>query len=565
MNKLPDVKKIETIFLPKRFVFIISLISLFIVIILVRLIYLQFIDSSFLQNEGDRRVVRYDTVFANRGVITDRNNQALAVSTPVMAVWSNSKMLSLDDPDQLAQLAILLNMSYEDLLLLIETKKNAPFFYIKRQLTPSIGNEIAKLKIPGIYLQREYKRYYPSGEIISPVLGMTNIDDYGQFGLELQHNSWLSGKQGQHKFIKDLLGHTIEQPEIISSAMPGHTLTLSIDLRLQYIAYRALCDAITKNEAESASIIMMNPQNGEILAMANYPSFNPNNRSDYSHSSAKNRAIVDQFEPGSIMKLATLSAALLSGRFTLETQIDTTPGSMCIDGHIVKDVSKHGIISVADVLIKSSNIGATKIAFEIGQNAMIDILHRLGFSQPTGVGFPGEALGTVPYMFPLLKKIELSNLSYGYHASSTPLQLLRAFSVIANGGVLYPATLIKRHKPLKGERVLPEWIADSVRQVAEKVVSQGTGRRAQVPGYTVAGKTGTAHKISEQGYDKKKYIASFLGMMPAQKPELIALVLFNGIRKGSYYGGVVAAPVFAQVMGQAARILGLQEVSKAAF
>ncbi|MBE8214824.1 MAG: penicillin-binding protein 2 [Endozoicomonadaceae bacterium] len=546
---------------PHRLRLLWYMISLIVLLIIGRLIFLQGINRYFLQHESEQRVIRYETIFASRGMITDRHGQALAVSTPVHSVWSNLTKLYDTPVDQIEQLAHILKIPCSMLLTLIQKKKQATFYYLKRHITPDMMQEIEKLNISGLYFQREYKRYYPSGAMMSPVLGLTNIDDHGQSGLEWQYHDQLLGINGQNRFLKDLHGHSIEEPEMIHSAIPGHPLTLSIDLRLQYFSYRALAEAMHKIQADSALLIMMNPNNGEILAMANYPSFNPNNRLDYSPVTARNRIITDQFEPGSIMKLVTLSAALLSKQFTLDTLIDTRPGFMMVDGHLVKDVSKNGIIPMQDVLIKSSNVGATKIAFKVGQNVLIDLFNRLGFGGPTGIDFPGEAWGHVPYMYPALKNIELSNLAYGYHMSATPLQLIRAFSAIANGGFLYPATLIKCNKIIQGERVLPKWIADSVRQVAEKVVSKGTGRRAQIPGYRIAGKTGTAHQISEKGYDKKKYFSSFIGMLPADNPQLITLICFTGVRKGTYYGGALAGPVFAEVMSQTVRILGIPPCS----
>ena len=538
-----------------RFFGIRCLISLLIVSVLCRLVYLQVINRPFLKNQGDQRSVRALTVPANRGVVFDRNGLALAVSTPVISIWANPGEL-IRERDRWAQLASLLSMDSTALARRLETGKSLDFMYLKRQMIPDEAQRILDKKIPGVYSIREYRRYYPMGAVTAQLVGMTNIDHLGQSGLELTYNRWLSGRPGKQRIIHDLHGHMIDKAEVIKSAVPGRPLYLSIDSRLQYLAYRALVETVDKHQATSGSIVMMNAHNGEVLAMVNLPSFNPNNRQKYTPSAARNRAVSDQYEPGSTIKAFTVAAALDSGFFTPQTLIDTAPGRMTVQGYTVRDDKNHGKLDVASVLTKSSNIGVSKMAFAIGQPALTQTLRSFGFGQPAGIAFPGEALGSVP-SGKRISKIGLANLAFGYHLSLTPLQLVRAYTALASGGVLYPASLIKLNAQPPGERIISEKVSLELMGMLKTVITKGTGRKAKVSGYTVAGKTGTSHKAGENGYKKNSYYSSFVGVVPADNPEIVMLVILDSVTKGSYFGGTVAGPVFSRVAGESLRVLGV--------
>ncbi len=534
----------------------VKLLIVFVVLIVCfRLGYLQVINRHFLQNQGDQRSVRLIKIPAHRGIIFDRNGKALAVSTPVMTVWVNPKEL-LNTKNKLAELALLLGTNEQSLVKRLKDNEHLDFLYLKRQLAPGETKKIMALKIPGVHSIREYKRYYPSGPLVAQIIGMTNIDNQGQSGIELTYNKWLAGHRGKERIIRDLYGHAIDKAEIVKSSEPGKPIYLSIDLRLQYLAYQALAQTVEKHQASSGSIVMVNPSNGEVLAMVNIPSFNPNNRKHYIAEDARNRAVTDQYEPGSTIKALTVTAALASGKFTPTTPIDTTPGRMIINGYTVKDDRNLGKLDVTGVITRSSNIGATKMAFAIGQRALTHVLRAFGLGSPTGVTFPGEAFGMVPSA-KRLSQIGLSNLAFGYHISVTPLQLVRAYAAIANGGVLHDVSLLKLNQQPEGHRVVSQKIADEVVDMLETVVDKGTGRKAKIAGYSVGGKTGTSHRASAEGYKKDSYYSSFIGFVPLHKPKLVMLVMLNDVKKGSYFGGTVAGPVFAKVASEALRIMGV--------
>jgi len=538
-----------------RYKFVGFIIVMAALIVIGRLTYLQVINRHFLQNQGNQRSVRVLNIPAHRGIIFDRNGLALAVSTPVISIWANPNEL-INAKDKWPELAVDLNIPYKTLTKKIKNNLHLDFMYLKRQMAPSDAKKILDKKISGVHGIREYRRYYPAGPVTAQLLGMTNIDDQGQSGLELAYDQWLSGKPGKERVVRDLYGHAIDKAEVIQGANPGKSMYLSIDLRLQYLAYRALSQTFAKHQASSGTIVMMNPGTGEVLAMVNLPSFNPNNRRDYTPEAARNRAITDQYEPGSTIKAFTVTAALNSGLFTPTTPIDTTPGWMMINGYTIKDELNFGKLNVTSVLTKSSNIGATKMAFAIGQQALTKMLIKFGFSQSTGVSFPGETLGSVPFN-KKLSRVGLSNLAFGYHISVTPLQLVRAYSAVANEGMLHPASLLKLNEVPEGAHIVSEYTADEVVKILTTVVAKGTGRKAKVAGYTVAGKTGTSHKIGEGGYRKDSYYSSFIGMVPANNPKLVMLVMLNNVKKGSYFGGSVAGPVFSRVAAESLRLLGI--------
>ena len=531
------------------------LIAITALVIVSRLFYLQVIHRHFLQSQGNQRSVRLINIPAHRGIIFDRNGHALAVSTPVTSIWANPSEL-MEEKGRWSELAELLDISYKSLAKRLKANATLSFMYLKRQMVPKAAQKILDKQIPGVHGIREYRRYYPAGAVTAQLVGMTNIDDKGQSGIELTYNHWLSGKSGKERVIRDLYGHSIDKAKIVNSAEPGKPVYLSIDLRLQYLAYRELVHALSRHEASSGTIVMMDARTGEVLAMVNAPSFNPNNRKDYTPSAARNRAVTDQYEPGSTIKAFTVTAALESGLFTPSTPIDTSPGWMMVDGYTIKDDLDLGKLDVTGVLTKSSNIGASKMAFAIGQQALVKVLGEFGFGQSTGIAFPGEALGYVPFG-KKLSKVGLSNLSFGYHISVTPLQLTRAYTALADGGVLYPASLLKLNHSPEGQRIVSQSTASKVVNMLKTVVTKGTGRKAQVAGYTVAGKTGTSHKVGESGYRKDSYYSSFIGMVPADNPRIVMLVMLNNVKKGSYFGGSSAGPVFSKVAGEALRILGV--------
>ena len=531
------------------------LMVLLIVLIISRIFYLQVVNKHFLQYQGEQRSVRFMSKPAYRGIIFDRNGTALAVSTPVISVWANPGEL-IKAKDSWNELAALLKIDKSALIKKIQDNRHLNFIYLKRHLIPEDAQRILKKKITGVYGLDEFHRYYPAAAITAQLIGMTNIDDQGQSGLELMYNGWLAGTPGKERIVRDLLGHAIDKTEIVKSEKPGNALYLSIDLRLQYLAYRELMQTVTQSNASSGTIAMMSPQTGEVLAMVSYPSFNPNNRKDYSSQAARNRAITDQYEPGSTIKAFTVAAALNSGLFTPETTINTAPGWMVVNNYTIKDTHNFGVLTTQEVLMRSSNIGTSKMAFAMGQKKLVDLLGDFGFGKPTGINFPGEAIGYVPFE-KKLSKAGLSNLSFGYHLSVTPLQMIRAYSGLALGGVLPVASLLKQDVPQQGVRVISRENAQQVVDMLKQTVEHGTGKKAQISGYTVAGKTGTSHKVEGEGYNRKSYYSSFIGMAPANNPKLVMVVILNDVKKGSYYGGQIAGPVFSRLAGTTLRLLGV--------
>lgn len=534
----------------------VNFIILFVIfLILSRIFYLQITNRHFLQYQGDQRSVRLVSKPAYRGIIFDRNGTALAVSTPVVSVWANPGEL-ITAKDRWSELASLLKIKKAILLKKLKASSHLDFIYLKRHLALEVAQKILDKKIYGVYGIREFHRYYPAAAVTAQLIGMTNIDDQGQSGLELMYNDWLSGTPGKERVVRDLLGHAIDKTECVKSADPGKPLYLSIDLRLQYLAYRELLQTVEKYDASSGTIVMMEPNSGEVLAMVTFPSFNSNNRSEYSPQAARNRTITDQYEPGSTMKAFTIASALNSTLFTPQTTIDTSPGWMLVNGYTIKDTRNFGQLNTQEVLIRSSNIGASKIAFAIGQQRLVDMLGDFGFGKLTGVNFPGEMPGYVPFK-KKLSKVGLSNLSFGYHISATPLQMVRGYSGLASGGILPTASLLKQDDSVKKSRVISYKNAQDIVDMLKQAVERGTGKKAQITGYTVAGKTGTSHKAGIGGYNKKSYYSSFIGIVPASAPKLVMLVMFNNVKKGSYYGGQVAGPVFSRVAGTALRLLGI--------
>lgn len=521
-----------------------------------RAVYLQMFDNQFLQDQGEERHLRVVQIPAHRGMILDRNGQPLAVSTPVDSIWMNPQELAAAS-GHVPQLARALSMSSADILSLLRQNRDKQFVYLQRGLDPYAAQRILALDIPGVYSQREYRRYYPAGEVTAQVLGFTNVDDVGQEGLELAYNGWLQGIAGAERVIVDRYGHWVQDVENLRAPRPGKDLVTSLDLRVQYLAYRALKQAVLQQGARSGSIIVMDAKTGEVLAMANQPSFNPNNRADYDPAFYRNRAVTDQFEPGSSMKPFSILAALLSGHYTPNTVINTTPGFYKVSGYTIRDDSDYGAIDLTTILEKSSNVGASKIALTLAPALLWNTLNAFGFGQLSGSGFPGEVAGYLP-AYRSWSQARQATISYGYGVAVTALQLADAYDIIADNGVHIAPSFVRVDAPPSGQQVIPASVIVTLRRMLETVVSnEGTGRLADVVGYHVAGKTGTAHIAQNGGYSSTDYISVFCGMAPASNPRLVTVVVIREPSRGQYYAATVAAPVFARVMTGALRLLDI--------
>jgi cell division protein FtsI (penicillin-binding protein 3) len=522
-----------------------------------RAVYLQVVQQDFLEKQGDARILRNATISANRGMNLDRNGEPLAVSTPVDTVWADPRKLA-QVPDQFPRLARALDRGPQWLARRVTSSLDREFIYLVRHMRPQDAARVKALDIPGVDTLREYRRYYPAGEVTGHLLGFTNVDDVGQEGLELAFDQWLGGEPGEKRVMRDRTGRTIEDIERIRAPRPGQDLVTSIDLRVQYLAYRELKAAMQANRARSGSIVVLDVATGEVLAMVNQPAFNPNDREQYAASRYRNRATNDFFEPGSSIKPFVVAAGMESGRYHADTLIDTGPGMMRVGIKTVKDKHNLGTIDVTTVLAKSSNVGVAKIALSLKPQDMWNALDQFGFGRVTGSGFPGESAGilTSPDHW---RAIGQATMSYGYGLSVTPLQLAQAYAVLGAGGIRRPVTLRRVDTVPEGERVLDASVARELVTMMEAVVSDaGTARRASVLGYRVSGKTGTSWKASETGgYSTNRYMAVFGGMVPASNPRLAAVVVIDEPSDGAYYGGEVAAPVFAAVMSGALRLLAI--------
>ncbi len=515
-------------------------------------------SQKFLQGQGDARAIRPVTVAAHRGMIVDRNGEPLAVSTPVDTVWADPRKFRASST-QLKQLAKLLELKPGKIKtsLAEKQKQNKEFAFIKRRINPSLAQKVMDLNISGVSLRREYRRYYPAGEVTSHLIGFTDVDDVGQEGTELAYNEWLRGEEGNQLVMIDSHGRAVKHVDLIKRPRPGKDLVLSVDRRLQYLTYRELKRAVFKHKAKSGSAVVLDVQTGEVLAMVNQPSFNPNNRTSMKGYRYRNRVVTDTFEPGSTIKPFTVAAALATGRFTPGTYINTAPGYMRIGKNTVRDIRNYGRINITQIIEKSSNVGASKIALMIKPKHLLAMHQNIGFGDLTGSGLPGEATGTL-HSPRVWRDIERATLSYGYGLSVTTLQLARAYSVLAADGQLKPVSLELQTSVVQGEQVLPARYARQVRNMMKGVVSDtGTGKKARVPGYQVAGKTGTVKKVGANGYSDHKYVSLFVGMAPADSPRLVMAVTVHEPRGEDYYGGEVAAPVFANVMAGALRLLGV--------
>jgi len=520
----------------------------------VRAIYLQGLHNNFLQAKGESRYSRVLSLSATRGMIVDRNNEPLAISTPVESVAASPADTEISAA-QGAKLARLLEIDVQELRRkLADTKRE--FVYLKRQLPPEQAEKIVELNIPGIFLQREYRRYYPAGEVTAHLIGFTDVDDKGQEALELAFEPELTGKSGSRRVIKDRRGHIIEDVESIRKPQDGARIALSIDARIQYLAYRELKQAVAEQRAKAGGIVVLDAKSGEVLAMANVPSYNPNNRGKLDPRRTRNRAVTDLFEPGSTLKPFTASAALEAGLFKPETVIQTAPGYLTIGNRTIHDAHPQGALTVAQVIQKSSNVGAAKMALSLPPEQMWALFSHVGFGTVPASGFPGEVSGKLR-AYASWKPIEQATMSYGHGISVSLLQLARAYTIFTSDGEIVPLTLVKRDREGEMSRVLKPATARAVRAMLELAVQPGgTAPRAQIAGYRVGGKTGTAHKLEGRSYTNK-YVSSFIGFAPASNPRLIVAVMIDEPSAGQYYGGAVAAPVFSQVMAGTLRLLSI--------
>ena len=523
-----------------------------------RSIYLQSLHKDFLQQKGDARYSRTLVLQAHRGKITDRNGELLAISSPVESVWASPPDVKIN-ASQKKQLAILLGIKTKDIDKKIANTQRG-FVYIKRRVSPDLAARVMSLKISGVFLQREYKRFYPAGDVTAHLVGFTGIDDKGQEGFELAQNAFLSGKAGMRKVIKDRQGRIVEDLEDVKVPQDGRDLVLSIDRRIQYLAFRELSKAVEKHKAKAGAIVVLDAKTGEVLAMVNLPTYNPNNPINIK-GKTRNRAITDIFEPGSTLKPMTASAAMQFGDFTPTTPIQTAPGYMSIGPATIHDSHTYGVLTVAEVIQKSSNVGASKMALSLKREELWSTFNQLGFGTRTNIGFPGESSGRLrPYK--TWRPIEQATMSYGHGISLTLLQLARSYTVFANEGELKPVSLLRLNESPVGHQVFSAQVANDVKDMLELVVQPGgTALRAQVAGYRVGGKTGTAHKIGAKGYERDKYVGSFVGIAPASNPRFIMAVMIDepSIEKDQYYGGIVAAPVFSAVMADALRMLSVAQ------
>ena len=547
-------KSTQKIQLPKvRYFIVLVMFAGMFSAMLVRAAYLQIIEPEYLVSEGEARHIRVREQAVPRAMIVDRNGTPLAVSTPVDSIWAHPQTV-LDDGHSWGYLSQALGLEVEELTSKLRDARSRQFLYLKRHLSPSEAQQVMSLKVPGIHVQREYRRYYPTAAVAAHVIGFTNIDDQGQEGLELAFNEQLTGAPGRTRVMQDRVGHIVEYVEQLSPPRVGRELRLSLDMRIQYLAYRSLHAAFKYHKAESASLVALDAKTGEILAMVNAPDFNPNNRAERVMSRVRNRAITDSFEPGSTIKPVTVAIALQRGLIDSETEFDTSPGRFLVGGTSINDTSDYGVLNVEGVIVKSSNIGAAKIAFLFDLGTLLEPLMQLGFGKLTKVKLPGEQSGIVPINRSKWRDIEHATLSYGHGFTATTLQLAQAYTAFANDGLMLSPTILPRTNAT-GLPVFKSSVIDQLVPMLEKVTSdKGTAALARVDNYRVAGKTGTAHRLVDSGYANDSYVSVFAGFAPADEPDIVMVVVVNDPRGEDWFGGTVAAPVFSSVMKGALRL-----------
>ncbi len=543
---------------PWRFRIVLALLALMVGAISWRIVDLQVIDQSFLKNQGDARSVRHIPIPAHRGLITDRHGEPLAVSTPVTTLWGNPRELQAARA-RWPELADALGQDAGALQKRLNDQAEREFIYLVRGLTPEQGERVLDLNIPGVYSQEEFRRFYPAGEVAAQIVGFTDIDDRGREGLELAYDEWLAGVPGKRQVLKDRRGRLIKDVQVTQNAKAGKALALSIDLRLQYLAHSELRKVVQEHGAKAASLVMVDVKTGEVLAMANQPTYNPNNRRNLQPAAMRNRALIDVFEPGSTVKPFSIAAALGTGKYQPESVVNTLPGWMRIGRYTIRDVSRGGMLNLTGILMKSSNVGVSKIALDIGPEPVHQIMHQAGFGQPTGLGFPGERVGSLPN-HRKWRDAETASLAYGYGLSVTAAQLAHAYAVLGNEGTNIPMSLLRLDQPQSGVQVMDKEISKTVLRMLQSVVEEegGGGARAKVPGYHVGGKSGTAKKTSGTGgYTQSAYRAFFAGVAPVSNPRVAIVVVVDEPSKGGYFGGLVAAPVFGAVAARALRLMNV--------
>lgn len=509
----------------------------------------------FLQDEGAARTLRTESIMAYRGVVTDRNGEPLAVSTPVQTIWMNPKVVRESQRD-LGALAEALDMPIAELRKKVQSRKG--FLYLHRHMIPERAEKILALDIPGVNSQAEFKRYYPAGEVAAHLVGITNVDDQGQEGIELAYDDWLSGVSGARQVEKDLKGRILRETQLLRAPKPGKNIRLSIDLRMQYLAYRELKAAVAQHRAASGSVVVLDTKTGEVLAMANQPSYNPNDRSSMRVAALRNRAMTDLFEPGSTMKPITVLSALESGQYVPSTEIDTSPGHIRVGNKTLLDPVNYGVMDITKIITKSSQVGITKIALDLEPEIIRNMYFRMGLGQATGTGFPGENIGNLPN-YRKWQPIQRANYAFGYGLNVTALQLAQAYSVIANKGTKKPVSLLKLDTDTSNalaQPVVAERYARQVKDMLKTVVGPtGTARKASLDSYDLAGKTGTAHNVGSEGYIDNSYTAIFAGMAPADQPRIVVVSVIREPSVDNYSGGGVAAPLFAKIAEGAMRLL----------
>jgi cell division protein FtsI (penicillin-binding protein 3) len=518
-----------------------------------RILQLAIFEKDFLQGHGDARSVRTERINVHRGIIEDRNGNPLAVSSPVVSFWADPGEVMAGTREQRAALATALGVSLATFDDGMTRNLQRSFVYVRRQMAPPEAAHIQALKTPGIYTQKEYHRYYPAGEVAAHFVGITDIDDAGQEGIELSFDKWLAGTPGRKQVLKNLYGDVVRDVKPLLDARPGRNMNVSLDLRMQYLAYRELKSAIRHHGAESGSVVILDVTNGQVLAMVNQPSYNPNNRSVMEPATLRNRAVTDVFEPGSTVKPFTVAVALESGGFTADSVIDTNPGFVRVAGKVIRDPSNRGAMDLGSIVAHSSQVGISKLALSIDEFDVWRMFHEVGFGQAPGTGFPGESSGYLPN-YRKWKDIDRVTLAYGYGLNLTPLQLASAYLTIASGGIRRQVSMLDTADH-EGERVMSERVAAQIRAMLRRVVTEGTGKRAAIDAYAVAGKTGTVRKIGKDGYEDTHHLTFFAGMTPAKEPRLVGLVLINDPEGESSGGGTIAAPLFSRVMEGALRLL----------
>ena len=532
--------------------------ALVVLALVLRAIDLQVLSRDFLTQQGEQRQVRTLTESAHRGMIIDRHGEPLAISAPVQTAWANPRDL-MEQRDRWPALAAALELDPAVLAERIESRAEREFMYLRRQMLPEQAERVTALHLRGVGLTREFRRYYPHGEATSHVLGYTDIDDRGQEGVELAFDDWLSGSPGAKRVLRDRHGRSIRDIASIRPARDGNALRLTLDQRLQYLAYRELKAAVAEHDAKGGSAVLLDARSGEVLALVNQPGFNPNNRGTIRSAAARNRALIDTVEPGSVLKPFTVAAALDSGAVDPDVTLDTRPGTMRVGRLTVRDLRDYGTIDLTTLIARSSNVGATRLSLQTPPEHLWQVLHQAGFGRAPGTHFPGEAVGRLRD-FTTWREVEQATLGYGYGLSVSPLQMAAAYTAFANEGQRIPVGLVRTADDIREpEPVMSPRTARQVLAMMEHVVGpEGTARQAAIDGYRVAGKTGTSRKSGPGGYTEDRYISSFVGIAPASDPRFVMAVVVDEPDAGTYYGGAVAAPVFQRVMSSALRMFSVR-------